>query len=152
MADGILTNYISFESSWLCLFNGVISFFWFSHLKNCQVSPTEKIYIEPIYSQFTCLSDNLFRSEQFFMEQARDTQKILLSNTFIPFLLEGKKQISILFHLFHTADCLDTSTHKVVSRNVGAEVEEDPALVQLQSTPGPTHIHCRNFGQCSRHI
>ena len=73
MADGILTNDISIESSWLCLFNGVISFFWFSHLKNCQVSPTEKIYIEPIYSQFTCLSDNLFRSEQFFMEQARDT-------------------------------------------------------------------------------
>ena len=36
--------------------------------------------------------------------------------------------------------------------HVGAEVEEDPALVQLQSTPGPTHIHCRNFGQCSRHI
>jgi len=54
---------------------GVNSFFYFSHLKNSQVSPTEKIYIEPIYSQFTCLSDNLFRSEQFFMEQARDTDR-----------------------------------------------------------------------------
>ena len=30
------------------------------------------------------------------------------------------------------------------SRMWGPEVEEDPALVQLQSTPGPTHIHCRN--------
>ena len=74
MADGIQTNDIFIESSLFCLFNGVISFFYFSHLKNCQVSPTEKIYIEPIYSQFTCLSDNLFRSEQFFMEQARDTK------------------------------------------------------------------------------
>ena len=32
------------------------------------------------------------------------------------FFWKAKKQISILFHLFHTADCLDTSTHKVVSR------------------------------------
>jgi hypothetical protein len=45
-------------------------------LKNCQVSPTEKIYVEPIYSQFTCLSVNLFRSEQFFKEQARDTVSV----------------------------------------------------------------------------
>ena len=36
--------------------------------------------------------------------------------------------------------------HRIVSssRMWGPEVEEDPALVQLQSTPGPTHIHCRN--------
>jgi len=67
---------MSIESSWLWLFNGAIGFFYFSHLKNCQVSPTEKIYVEPIYSQFTCLSVNLFRSEQFFKEQARDGNQI----------------------------------------------------------------------------
>ena len=52
MADGILANDIFIESSWLCLFSGVIGFLNFSHLKNSQVSPTGTIYIEPIYSQF----------------------------------------------------------------------------------------------------
>ena len=52
MADGILANDISIESSWLCLFSGVIAFFYFSHLKNSQVAPTGRMYVEPIYSQF----------------------------------------------------------------------------------------------------
>ena len=61
----------------------MIGFLYFSYLKNCQVSPTEKIYIGPIYSQFTCLSDNLFRSEQFFKEQARDTEEIVAAELIV---------------------------------------------------------------------